>query len=341
MSVVLSLDAMGGDRAPEIVLDGAELALESNSDLKFLIFGDDKAEKILKTHPNLKRRSEFHHTTDVVTNEIKPSIALRSGRESSMRKAIDAVKEGKASAVISAGNTGAYMAMSKFVFNTLKGVDRPAIPAVIPTKRGRAVMLDLGANVDCAASNLIQFAIMGEAFAYELLDVSKPSIGLLNVGAEEQKGHASLHEAANILKELPDFNFHGFVEGNDITNGTVDVVVTDGFTGNVALKAIEGTAKLIQKMLKDAIVNSTRGKIGATIARPAFEELKLRSDPRLYNGAVFLGLKNIAVKSHGGTDAIGFANSVHVAAEMVTKNLIAHAQNRLKTVLSEPAKKAS
>ncbi|HEY9566786.1 MAG TPA: phosphate acyltransferase PlsX, partial [Thalassobaculum sp.] len=248
----------------------------------------------------------------------KPSAALRAGRGSSMRLAIDLVGTGEADCVVSAGNTGALMAMAKFVLRPVRGIDRPAIAGMFPTLRGESAMLDLGANIDCDATNLVQFAVMGQIFARTVLGLDRPVVGLLNVGSEEQKGHEAIREAATLLrgiKGMP-FDFHGFVEGDDIPAGTVDVVVTDGFSGNVALKTAEGTARLIGQFLRDAFGSSLLSKVGYLLARPAIGQLRQRMDPRRYNGAVFLGLNGIAVKSHGGTDALGFANAIGVAADM-------------------------
>ena len=246
-----------------------------------------------------------------------------------MGMAVDAVAKGQASAVISAGNTGAYMALSKILLKTLDGIDRPAIPAILPTIKGKTVVLDLGANIDCTPENLVQFALMGEAFARQLLDIEHPSVGLLNVGSEELKGNATVQAAAQLLKNFPDLNFQGFVEGDDITSGKTDVVVTDGFSGNIALKSIEGAARLIRHFLKESLSGSLRGKLGYIIAKPAFQQVQVKSDPRMYNGAVFLGLKGIAVKSHGGTDFVGFANAIGVAISMIQHNFIKNVEERL------------
>jgi glycerol-3-phosphate acyltransferase PlsX len=251
--------------------------------------------------------------------EDKPSQALRSGRGSSMRLAIDAVHNGEANAVVSAGNTGALMAMAKFVLKTMPGIDRPAIASFFPTLRSESVMLDLGANVQCDADNLVQFAVMGNVFARTVLGVREPSMGLLNVGSEELKGHDAVKVASGILRQatLPG-KFYGFVEGDDITRGTVDVIVTDGFTGNVALKSIEGAVKLYSHFLRQTFKSSWIAGIGYLLARPAMNALRARVDPRRYNGAIFMGLNGVCVKSHGGTDAFGFANAIGVAVDMVT-----------------------
>lgn len=318
--LTLSVDAMGGDNAPDMVVEGIEASLARMHRAKFLLFGDQaKLAPLLDRHPQAASVSEIRHTDEAISNDEKASTALRAGRNSSMRLAIDAVKSGEAAGVISAGNTGALMAMAKFVLKTLPGISRPAIATYYPTQRGESVMLDLGANVDCDADNLVQFAVMGEVFARNVLGLENPSIGLLNVGAENLKGNEAVKKAAATLQEtsLP-IKFHGFVEGDDIGAGTVDVVVTDGFTGNIALKTAEGTAKLFGAFLKDALTESLMSKMGAVLASSALKAFKMRVDPRLYNGAMFLGLNGICIKSHGGTDALGFANAIHVAEELIT-----------------------
>jgi len=320
--LTLSIDAMGGDNAPQMVVEGIELSLARLSRARFLLFGDEaKLAPLLENYPHAAAVSEIRHTKEVVTNEEKVSTALRSGRNSSMRLAIDAVGSGEASGVISAGNTGALMAMAKFVLKTLPGIDRPAIATYYPTLRGESVMLDLGANVDCDADNLVQFAVMGEVFARNVLGLKEPSIGILNVGAENLKGNEAVKKAALILQETPlPIKFYGFVEGDDIGSGTVDVVVTDGFTGNIALKTAEGTANMFGAFLKQALMGSLMSKIGTMFAHKALKEFKMRVDPRRYNGAMFLGLNGICIKSHGGTDATGFANAIHVAVELITNS---------------------
>ena len=309
---------MGGDRAPEIVLRGADIARERYPDVRFLIFGDQGAiEPLLATLPRLRERSEIRHTSDRITSDTKPSTALRTGRTSSMWLAIEAVRDGLAGAIVSAGNTGALMAVSKFVLRTPKGVDRPAIAGMLPTSRGECAMLDLGANIECDTDNLVQFAVMGALFSKVVLGVDKPTVGLLNVGAEELKGNETLRGAAARLRadDLP-MAFKGFIEGNDIPAGAVDVVVTDGFTGNVALKTAEGTAQLCAGFLRETFKSSILAMAGYLLARGAMRKLRGRLDPRRYNGAVFLGLNGIVVKSHGGSDDFGFGNAICVAIDM-------------------------
>jgi glycerol-3-phosphate acyltransferase PlsX len=283
------------------------------------MFGDEKQiSPLLSKCKNLDGDVIIHHTTDMVANNAKPVQALRAGRNTSMRLAIDAVNEGRAGVVVSAGNTGALMAMAKLVLKTLPGIHRPAIATLFPTQRGESVMLDLGANVECDADNLVQFALMGSAFARTALGLRRPRVGLLNIGSEDTKGHDILRSAAARLRMTPllPMEFHGFVEGNDIPAGTVDVVVTDGFTGNVALKTAEGTVKLYTEFLRRTFRSSFMAKIGYLLAQSAFKKLRIRIDPRRYNGAMFLGLSGVCVKSHGGTDGVGFANAVSVAIDM-------------------------
>ena len=322
-SLVLSIDTMGGDAAPDMVVEGVDMAIDRLGDVRFLLFGDEaRLQPLLDKFPRVRAASTVHHTTDTVSADDKVGQALRTRRESSMRKAINAVYDGEAAGIISAGNTGALMAMAKFVLKTLPGIDRPAIASCFPTERGQTVMLDLGANIDCDAENLVQFAVMGEVYARSVLGLENPTVGILNVGVEGLKGNDSVKRAASILQQsdLP-MQFVGFVEGTDIGAGTVDVVVTDGFTGNIALKTAEGTVKFFGAALKQAMTSSLSARLGALLSKPALNELKMRMDPRRYNGAMFLGLNGICIKSHGGTDAFGFAHAVQVAAELITNSI--------------------
>jgi len=315
----IAIDAMGGDDGPEMVIAGAAVARERYPNLSFLIFGDEaRVKPVLDRYPLLAAVSELRHTPDEISPCMKPSLALRQGRKSSMRLAINAVAAGEAVSVVSAGNTGALMAMAKFVLKTMPGIDRPAIATVFPTQKGESVVLDLGANLECDAENLVQFALMGAIFCNAVLGVQNPLIGLLNIGVEEMKGHDEVRTAAAILRERPiPGTFHGYVEGNDIMSGTVDVIVTDGFSGNIALKASEGTAKFMSKMLRQSFESSLLSRIGYLFARGSLNKMKLRVDPRRYNGAMFLGLQGVCVKSHGGTDFEGFANAIGVAHDLV------------------------
>ncbi len=309
---------MGGDRAPAVVIDGLEIAAERHPSARFLLVGDEaQIAPLLARHKRASATCTVRHAPDAIGNEMKPTAALRA-RRSSMRLAIDAVAGGEASGVVSAGNTGALMAIAKIVLRTLPGIDRPAMAAIGPTARGDVVMLDLGANVQCDTRNLVQFAIMGDVFARTVLGLPAPSIGLLNVGSEELKGDDILRDAAEILRGshiAP--QFHGFVEGDDIAAGTTDVVVTDGFTGNVALKTGEGALKLVGQLLRQVFSGSIAGRLAYVLVRPSLDRLREWLDPRRYNGAVMVGLNGVVVKSHGGTDAEGFAHAVDVAMDMV------------------------
>ena len=316
--ITIALDAMGGARAPEMVLRGADMALRRHPGLHFIVVGDETGVRpLLAKLPSLAAVAVLHHTSEVVHDDDKPSLALRAGRRSSMRLAIDAVAEGAADGVVSAGNTGALMAMAKFALKTLPGIDRPAIASFFPTRRGESVMLDLGANIECDADNLVQFALLGDAFARTVLGLVEPTVGLLNVGSEDQKGNDAVRAASLRLRtDLGPFRFFGFIEGDDIAAGTVDVVVTDGFTGNIAVKTAEGTAKLFSEFLVEAFRHSWSARIGYLFAAATLRKLRMRIDPRRYNGAVFLGLRGIAIKSHGSTDALGFAHAIGVAVDM-------------------------
>lgn len=315
----LAVDAMGGDRAPEIVIAGLNIAAERHPGARFLLIGDEaQISPLLARYKRAAAASTLRHTPDTIPGDMKPTQALRV-RRASMRLAIDAVAAKEAHGVVSAGNTGALLALAKIVMKGLPGIDRPAMAGIAPSARGDLVMLDLGANVQCDVRNLVEFAVMGDVFARTVLGLTAPTIGLLNVGSEELKGDDRVRQAAEVLRESyigP--QFYGFVEGHDITAGTTDVVVTDGFTGNVALKTGEGALKLVRDLLKQVFSASLSAKIGYLLAKPALERLREWLDPRRYNGAVFLGLNGVVVKSHGGTDAQGFAHAVDVAMDMVT-----------------------
>jgi glycerol-3-phosphate acyltransferase PlsX len=339
--ITIALDVMGGDQAPRMVLRGADKSLNRYPQAHFLLFGDEaKITPLLAKMPKLMARAEIHHTSEFVTNDAKPSAALRGGRRSSMRMAIDAVADGRADGIVSAGNTGALMAMAKIALKMLPGIDRPAIASFFPTQRGESVMLDLGANIECDADNLVQFALMGDAFARSVLGLTQPTIGLLNVGSEDLKGHESIRAAATQLRaEHSPVKFYGFIEGNDIAAGTVDVIVTDGFTGNVALKTAEGTARLFSEFLRAAFKHSLLARIGYLFAADALKKMRERMDPRRYNGAMFLGLNGIAVKSHGGADALGFANAIGVAVDMKLNGFVDQIRDeiaRLKAIQTPP-----
>src|SRR5437588_11701798 len=315
---------MGGDGAPAIVLKGAEIALQRHPGVRYLLFGADEVVRpLLGKLPALGEAATMFHTNEVVAADAKPSVALRAGRQSSMRLAIDAVADGRADGVVSAGNTGALMAMAKLALKMLPGIDRPAIASFFPTQRGESVMLDLGANIECDAENLVQFALMGDVFARTVLGLVEPTVGLLNVGSEDLKGNDAVRGASARMREtVTPIHFYGFIEGDDIAAGTVDVVVTDGFTGNIAVKTAEGMAKLFGEFLEASFRHSLSARIGYLFARHAVRKLRMRSDPRRYNGAIFLGLGGIAVKSHGSTDAFGFANAIGVAVDMKVNGVL-------------------
>lgn len=336
--VTIALDAMGGDRAPGMVVKGAAIALQRHPDTRFLLFGaEQKVRPLLAKTPRLARAVTVQHTDEVVADDAKPSVALRTSRQSSMRLAIDAVADGRADGVVSAGNTGALMAIAKFALKMLPGIDRPAIASFFPTRRGESVMLDLGANVECDEENLVQFALMGDVFARTVLGLVEPTVGLLNVGSEDMKGNDAVRGAsARLRSTLSPIHFYGFVEGDDIAAGTVDVVVTDGFTGNVAVKTAEGTAKLFGEFLEATFRHSLSARIGYLFARSALRKLRMRSDPRRYNGAIFLGLGGIAVKSHGSTDAFGFANAIGVAVDMKVNGVLDKIKAELARVSQAP-----
>ncbi|MBL4837946.1 MAG: phosphate acyltransferase PlsX [Kordiimonadaceae bacterium] len=336
--ITIAVDAMGGDNAPDMVIEGIAQARTFFPDTKFLIYGDESQIKpILESHVELRAASELIHTDDVVSSDMKPSQALRRGRKSSMGLAIQAVKDGEADVTISAGNTGALMALAKFMLRTMPGIDRPALISLMPTLRGESAMLDLGANVECDSNNLVQFAIMGAAYVRTILGLSKPTVALLNVGVEDLKGKDSIKAAADVLREsshLP-LNFVGFVEGNDIATGGVDVVVTDGFTGNVALKTAEGTARLVTQLLGRAFKSSMMTKLGYMLSRHGLRSLKDHLDPNNHNGGVFLGLNGLVMKSHGGANAHGFASAVTSAIDMAQNDLIRLISDDLHEIVAE------
>jgi glycerol-3-phosphate acyltransferase PlsX len=323
-NLTVSIDAMGGDSGPGVVIAALARAILRHPAVHFIVHGDEAVLKpLLARRKNLEERVTIHHAPDRVRMEDKPSQVLRRGRNTSMWAAIESAAKGDAQVVVSAGNTGALMAMSMFQLRTIEDVSRPAIAALWPTKRGQTVVLDVGANIECDARQLVDFAVMGEAFARAVLGLERPKLGLLNVGAEELKGSEAVRGAAAILRtvNLP-MEFVGFVEGDDISEGTVDVVVTDGFTGNVALKTAEGTAKLIIHYLRQSLRRSVLGRIGAVLATGALQALRRKLDPRANNGGIFLGLNGVVVKSHGGTDSMGFASALDMAIDMARAEVI-------------------
>lgn len=322
-NLVISVDAMGGDNSPRIVVEGINIAHKNNPDIKFLLFGDEvKVNEEMKKFPHLKEFCTLIPTTEVVKNEDKPSQVIRN-KNTSMYMAIDAVRKGDAKAVISAGNTGALMAISKMILKTIQRIHRPAICTNIPHKNGMCVMLDLGANTECSAVNLAEFAIIGNILARHTLGIERPRIALLNIGAEEMKGREEIHQAAKMIKNTHlDLNFIGYIEPHQIAEGYADVIVSDGFTGNIALKTMEGTAKLVSGLVKGAIKKSIWAKIGLPFLLPVVFTLKKKMDPRKYNGAMFVGLNGLSVKSHGGTDSLGYSYAIDNVAKLVRQDFV-------------------
>ena len=324
--VRIALDAMGGDFGPSVIVPGAALALSKHPDTEFLLVGDCNAINAqLANHPGLKTASRVIHADIAISMDEKPSQALRRGRKSSsMWLAIDAVKKHEADVAVSAGNTGALMAMARLNLRMLEGIDRPAIAAVWPTVRGESVVLDVGASIGGDARHLALLAIMGSAMARVLFDIDRPTVGLLNIGVEEQKGVEEVRGAAELLRTMnpPQLEFIGFVEGDGIGKGAADVIVTEGFSGNIALKTAEGTARQIAEYLREAMNRTWRSKLGYLFARGAFNTLRDKMDPRKVNGGVFLGLNGVVIKSHGGTDAEGFASAIDVGYDMVRYDLL-------------------
>ena len=325
--VRIALDAMGGDHGPSVVLPGAALSLTRHPDTEFLLFGDRALmDPLLDKLPRLKAASKVIHTDVAIRMDDKPSQALRRGRwKSSMWLMLDAVKKGEADAAVSAGNTGALMAMSRFNLKMLEGIDRPAIAATWPTLRGESVVLDLGASIGADETHLINLAAMGSAMARVLFDIERPTVGLLNVGVEEIKGLEQVREAGRIMREghFAHFDYHGFVEGDDIGKGTVDVVVIEGFAGNIALKTAEGTIRQFAQYLRAAMNRTWMARLGYLLARKAFDTLREKMDPRKSNGGVFLGLNGIVIKSHGGADSEGYAAAIDIGYDMARYELLA------------------
>src|SRR6267154_2420883 len=331
--VRIALDAMGGDVGPAVVIPGAELSLARHPDTEFVFYGDEaQVRPLLEQRPRLEAASRIVHTDVVVKMDAKPSQALRHGRwKSSMWLAIDAVKKGEADAAVSAGNTGALMAMAKFNLRTMPGIERPAIAGLWPTLKGDSVVLDMGASIGAEADHLVDLAVMGSAMARVLFDLERPTVGLLNIGVEEVKGLEEVREAGLILRQTrrPDLDYVGFVEGDDIGKGAVDVVVTEGFAGNIALQTAEGTAKQMAEYLRGAMSRTLSARIGYLFARKAFAAVRDKMDPRKVNGGVFLGLNGLVIKSHGAADAEGFAAAVDLGYDMVRYKLRARISEML------------
>lgn len=335
--VTIALDAMGGDYGPETVIPGASMALKERPGVQFLIYGQQKKiQPVLDKYPVLKKQSEIHHTDQVISNTDKPSTALRHGRKSSMRLAINAVASGDAHGVVSSGNTGALMAMAKMGMKALPQIHRPAIASVFPTMKGQTVVLDLGANIQVDAETLAQFAVLGSVYARVVTGIEAPTVGILNVGSEEMKGHDRVRGAASILSqvEFPG-KYHGFVEGDDIPKGTVDVVVTDGFTGNIALKMAEGVATFMGDSLRKTFTSSFSARIGYLLARNALKKMKSTLDPRYYNGGIFMGLNGVCIKSHGGSDAYGFSRATIRAIDLVQNGFNKRATQEIEKLINQ------
>ncbi|HEY2007752.1 MAG TPA: phosphate acyltransferase PlsX [Rhizomicrobium sp.] len=341
-ALTVSIDAMGGDAGPGVVVSALLKTTQRHSDVRFVLHGDEaQLTPLLARHATLKSRCAIEHAPDRVSMEDKPSHVLRRGKDTSMWHTIQCVKDGKADVAVSAGNTGALMAVSMFGLGIIEGISRPAIATIWPTLKGQTVVLDVGANVSATEEQLVDFAVMGEAFAHVLLGLARPTVGILNVGSEEQKGNDGVKGAAQILRNsnLP-MAFHGFVEGDDIAKGTVDVVVTDGFTGNIALKTAEGTARLVGSYLRQSLKRSFFSRLGALVASGALNALRRKLDPRAQNGGIFLGLNGVVVKSHGSADAVGFASAIDTAIDMARADINARITADRSRITAESAESA-
>ena len=335
-SLTIALDVMGGDRGPDVVLEAALRVLKKRADLNLLLVGDrDIIESRLSAMGDVdRRRLPVQHASQCVDMDEQPSHALRFKKDSSMRVAIDMVKQGRAQACVSAGNTGALMATARYVLKTLPGIDRPAICTSLPTITGHTWMLDLGANIDSSPEHLFQFALMGTELAKAVDGNPHPKVGLLNIGEEEMKGNETVKEAANLLAN-GSLNYCGFVEGDDVYSGKVDVVVCDGFIGNIALKTSEGVARMISHFMRREFSRNVLTKLSGLMALPVLKAFRRRIDPRRYNGASLLGLRGTVIKSHGGTDALGFASAIEVAAVVVKQRVPEHISSHLQAILTE------
>ena len=337
MSLTISIDAMGGDHGPEVTIPASLDCLKNNPDLKLILVGNEDVIKSLlpKDLDSYQDRLSIHHASQRVEMDESPSKALKNKKDSSMRVAINLVKEGQADACVSAGNTGALMATARFVLKMIPGIDRPAIISTLPSIHGHTHVLDLGANVDCSAEHLFQFAIMGNELVKAVEGIENPKVGLLNIGEEDTKGNEQVKAAAKLL-EASSLNYIGYVEGNSLNAGPikVDLIVTDGFVGNVALKSIEGAAKMIGTTLKEAFSKNLFTKLIAVIAYPVLKSFKQRIDPRLYNGASFLGLKGLVIKSHGGADRIAFKTAIQLAEVEVKQDVIRKISEQVEHILA-------
>jgi len=325
--VNIAIDAMGGENSPKKIIEGIKISLKNNKENFFFLYGQkDKIEKELKNNESIRQHCEIVDTNDVILDNESPLVAAKRGKNSSMWKAIESQKEKKSDISLSAGNTGALLVISRLILNSLDGISKPALAGLWPNKTNMNVVLDLGANIDCNEKNLVDFTCMGSALFKSLFSVNLPRVALLNVGLEENKGNDVLKKTFSILKEskISDFEFSGYIEGNQIMDGNVDVVVTDGFTGNVALKTAEGTADFITKSLKESL-----SKISILFSYASLKKFRNKLDPRKYNGAIFLGLQSPVVKSHGSTDSIGFAHSIEMCHKIVKGNLIEKIKSNL------------
>ena len=337
VSLTISIDAMGGDFGPEVTIPASLDCLKNNPDLKLILVGDQSVIKQLL--PNqldyYQNRLAIHHASQCVEMDEPPSKALKNKKDSSMRVAINLVRDGHADACVSAGNTGALMATARFVLKMIPGIDRPAIISTLPSIHGHTHVLDLGANVDCTAEHLFQFAIMGNELVKAVEAIENPKVGLLNIGEEDTKGNEQVKAAAKLL-ENSSLNYIGYVEGNSLNAGhiKVDLIVTDGFVGNVALKSIEGAAKMIGTALKEAFEKNIFTKIAGLIAYPALKLVKQRIDPRLYNGASFLGLRGLVIKSHGGADVLAFKTAIQLAVCEVEQDIIRKISEQVEKILA-------
>ena len=329
-NIKIAVDAMGGDNSPHKIIEGIKISLDTNKDNFFYIYGKkDVLEKSISKYPTLKGYYEIINANDVIIDSESPLVAAKRGKESSMWKAIESQKENKTDISLSAGNTGALLVISRLILNSIEGINKPALAALWPNQKNANLVLDLGANIECNEKNLVDFACMGSALSKSLFNIDLPKVALLNVGQEEIKGSEILKKTFAILKnnKLKNFEFSGYIEGNHIMDGNVDVIVTDGFTGNIALKTAEGTANFITKNLKQAL-----NKLSVLLSYYSLKKFKAKLDPRKYNGAIFLGLQGPVVKSHGSTDALGFAYSIQTCNKIVKSDLINKIKSNLITV---------
>ncbi len=330
----IALDAMGGDFGPDVVLPAAVQVVKKRQDVRIILVGDSgRINACARLHNMvLSDRIEIRHASEVVEMHDEPGLAIRKKKDSSMRVAINLVQAGQAQAVVSAGNTGALMGTAKFVLKTLPGIDRPAISTTLPSISGHTHMLDLGANVDCTAEHLFQFAIMGSVLAEAIDNTARPRVGLLNIGTEAMKGNALTKQADALLQTAP-INYVGFVEGDDIYNGSVDVIVCDGFVGNVSLKSSEGVAKMISHFMREEFKRNWRNRLVALVAMPVLKAFRKRIDPRCYNGASMLGLQGIVIKSHGSADVFAYGNAIEIALLEIRKSVPQHIRERMEPIL--------